>query len=243
MRAWLVFRVLKPLVHRMESVEKSGHLMNSPNLPQINAPLWQSSTAPISSFTSFTSAFSGPVQQNTDPQNEIIKERHRLEKFIKVRNSTSREYVVQRIKDLSEGSFMKNFRWNGGRNWKDREWTPELLTDSHILMHLFCTFMDSLLPEDQASGGKPFTNKYFVFGDNPERVKSQVAIHLRPNFPPHFEVVCGNPPETWAVHSGKDNLFQTLVLFVYYCSTNLHGYLGQVLLSNKNIGLLQVINS
>jgi hypothetical protein len=55
-----------------------------------------------------------------------------MEKYTRVLGSTSREYLVQRIKDLAEGEYMSAFRWNGGGRWKDKDWTPEFPTDSQV---------------------------------------------------------------------------------------------------------------
>lgn len=57
---------------------------------------------------------------------------------------------------------MSSFRWNGGGTYKDKEWSPELgPTDTQIIIHLFCTFMDTQLPDYQNTG-RPFTGVHFV---------------------------------------------------------------------------------
>ncbi len=63
----------------------------------------------------------------------------------------SKEYLIQRIIELSDGPYLQRFIWNGGGKWRGKEWTPELPTDAQILIHLFCTFLDLKLPTTTTS--------------------------------------------------------------------------------------------
>ena len=52
---------------------------------------------------------------------------------MKVPNATSRDYLVQRIRDLARGGNMQSYKWNAGGMWKDREWNPEFApTDAQV---------------------------------------------------------------------------------------------------------------
>lgn len=111
---------MKPLAAEMRRVEAAGLSLTAapPTAPPTTNSLWQTS----------------PTVPGTSSQpnmNELIQERHRLEKFLRVLGATSREYVIQRIYDLSEGNCIAAFRWNSGV-WKDKTWVPELSTDSQV---------------------------------------------------------------------------------------------------------------
>lgn len=60
-------------------------------------------------------------------------------------SSVRADYTVQRIRDLAEGTCVKNYEYlgSGEVNGKvNKKWTPELPTDSHLLLYLFCAFLE-----------------------------------------------------------------------------------------------------
>jgi len=236
MRSWLSLYILAPLVKSMDLLESVGLSMNTPPpaLPA-TSPLWQT-TPQVNVFTGAT-----PLSQQA-LMNEWNKERHRLERYVKVLGSSSREYIVQRIRELAQGSCLAAFRWDGGGTWKEKEWTSEMPTDSQIVVHLFCTFMDDqMLPDPQ--GSKTFTSKHFVvFPQTADSSKSNVILYQRHRYPPHFELVSAHPTETWAVMQGRNNLFHSLILLAYCVKTKFAGYLGQLWLGGKDVNLLTVID-
>jgi hypothetical protein len=129
-----------------------------------------------------------------------MQQRLQAESYLQVLGTTSREYLIQRIKgatahlpvphsplayvwlgaELSIGELMPDFRWNSGGVWKRKEWSPDLPTDSQvptalispssdvlweqIVLHLFCTFMDFVLPRDLQApdAARPFTSRYLL---------------------------------------------------------------------------------
>ncbi|MGH0136347.1 UNVERIFIED_CONTAM: hypothetical protein FKN15_032027 [Acipenser sinensis] len=88
--------------------------------------------------------------------------------------------------DLAHGGCMSSFRWNGGGNLKARKWDTDLPTDSAIIMHVLCTYLDSRLPpHPKYPDGKTFTSQHFIqTPDKPvvqkqeekSAVKSQTAV-------------------------------------------------------------------
>ncbi len=94
-----------------------------------------------------------------------------------------------------------------------------------------------------------------------------MIIYQKHIFPPHFEVVVYSSEklaekkdkpfnETWPVIQvfflredfetyflkGRNNFFQTLVLFIFYVQNNMSGYLGQMSFSSKQLKLVEVIS-
>ena len=217
---------------------------------RMNISLMQPLTNPLPTTTAFTYA-----QPQALDQNELYKDRNRFEKYVRVAGVTSREYVVQRLRELAHGDFMAAFRWNGGGSWKTKDWTPELPTDTQIVLHLWSCFMDDMLTFDQNNNNYAFSSRYVIAApDTPDTRKSSVIIYQKHIHPPHLEVVVYNSErlddkkamsfnETWPVFQGRNNLFQTLVLFIYYVNTNMSGYLGQISLSSKQLKLTEVIST
>ncbi|PON35303.1 Cytochrome B561-related [Parasponia andersonii] len=60
-------------------------------------------------------------------------------------SSVRADYTVQRIRELAEGTCLKNYEYLGtGEVYdkKNKKWTLELPTDSHLLLYLFCAFLE-----------------------------------------------------------------------------------------------------
>ncbi|GMI81636.1 hypothetical protein like AT1G07970 [Hibiscus trionum] len=59
-------------------------------------------------------------------------------------SSVRADYTVQRIRELAEGTCLKNYEYLGSGEISDKKnkWTHELPTDSHLLLYLFCAFME-----------------------------------------------------------------------------------------------------
>ncbi|KAM1806918.1 hypothetical protein ACFX11_029997 [Malus domestica] len=101
--------------------------------------------------------------QQTPPQNALvplmqecldaITEHQRLHALMKgelikgllPQSSIRAEYTVQRIRELAEGTCLKNYEYLGSGevyDKKNKKWTLELPTDSHLLLYLFCAFLE-----------------------------------------------------------------------------------------------------
>lgn len=55
--------------------------------------------------------------------------------------STQNGYILQRINDLSRGTCIMDYKWNGGGDWNGKSWSNELPTDSSLLLYLFAAFV------------------------------------------------------------------------------------------------------
>ncbi|KAL4332951.1 hypothetical protein GQ457_07G036130 [Hibiscus cannabinus] len=102
-------------------------------------------------------------QQQQSPQNPLIPvmqecvnaitEHQRLHALMKgewmkgllPQSSVRADYTVQRIQELAEGTCLKNYEYLGGGeafDKKNKKWTHELPTDSHLLLYLLCAFLE-----------------------------------------------------------------------------------------------------
>ncbi|XP_077239194.1 cytochrome B561, amino-terminal protein isoform X2 [Tasmannia lanceolata] len=60
-------------------------------------------------------------------------------------SSVRADYTVQRVRELAEGTCLKNYEYLGTGEVYDKvnkKWTLELPTDSHLLVYLFCAFLE-----------------------------------------------------------------------------------------------------
>ena len=52
-----------------------------------------------------------------------------------------RGYMVKRLGELARGPCLGDFTWNGGGEWAGRPWTPDLPTDSALVLYTFCAYL------------------------------------------------------------------------------------------------------
>uniref|UniRef100_A0A8C5K4L5 Transmembrane protein 209 n=1 Tax=Jaculus jaculus TaxID=51337 RepID=A0A8C5K4L5_JACJA len=93
---------------------------------------------------------------------------------------------------LSQGGCMSSFRWNRGGDFKGRKWDTDLPTDSAIIMHVFCTYLDSRLPpHPKYPDGKTFTSQHFVQTLNKPDVTNEnvFCVYQSAINPPHYELI------------------------------------------------------
>ncbi|KAK9293787.1 hypothetical protein QLX08_011349 [Tetragonisca angustula] len=160
--------------------------------------------------------------------------------------SNNQEYLIKRIKILAKGGSMSEFKWNGGGSHNGKEWDSSLPTDSAIIMHLVSTYMDTQLeaPLDQPDA-RPFTSRYMArSGMTLPRSKGPIIVCQSIN-PPHYSLAHSGdslPSDYEEVQRGRNNLFHTLLLFLYIVKTRDHGMLGRVNLGTSGINVLWVID-
>eukprot|EP00058_Branchiostoma_floridae_P016308 XP_002601796.1 hypothetical protein BRAFLDRAFT_121166 [Branchiostoma floridae] len=141
--------------------------------------------------------------------------------------SSNQEYLVSRVKELAQGGSMSEFRWNSGGTFKNRKWDQDLPTDSAIIMHMFCSYLDSRLPpHPKFPDGRTFTGQHFIkTPEEPDlKKKDNLLLHQAHINPPHFTVVVGD--HAYQLHRGRCNLFHAILLFLHRIRTKEYGMLG-----------------
>ncbi|XAR60465.1 hypothetical protein NMG60_11033863 [Bertholletia excelsa] len=84
---------------------------------------------------------------------DAITEHQRLHSLMKgewakgllPQSSVPADYTVQRVRELAEGTCVKNYEYLGrGEAYGkvNKKWTLDLPTDSHLLLYLFCAFLE-----------------------------------------------------------------------------------------------------
>ncbi|XP_052029338.1 transmembrane protein 209 isoform X2 [Apodemus sylvaticus] len=153
----------------------------------------------------------------------------------------NQEYLSERIKELSQGGCMSSFRWNRGGDFKGRKWDTDLPTDSAIIMHVFCTYLDSRLPpHPKYPDGKTFTSQHFVQTPNKPDVTNEnvFCIYQSAVNPPHYELIYQR--HVYNLPKGRNNMFHTLLMFLYIIKTKESGMLGRVNLGLSGVNILWI---
>ena len=152
------------------------------------------------------------------------------------------DYLVTRIRDLARGSDISYYRWNSGGAYKGKKWDSSFPTDAQILMHLFCTYMDSMIPPTLSiADTHPFTSRFF--SSAPQRIEDIqgiIALFQTQILPPNFSLFIKDKG-LLSVPKGRRNLFHCIVAFLHYCYHKESGMLGQVNLSLLGLNLFTII--
>ncbi|KAH8257171.1 hypothetical protein KR038_005168, partial [Drosophila bunnanda] len=162
---------------------------------------------------------------------------------------SNQEYVVQRIKELSQGSCIADFRWNSGNVHNGQEWGEHLPTDAAILFHLFCVYLDSQLMPLPQGGGRPFHSRYVLMRDEKRSTKDIVsAVHNKA----HCAILCTsnqlNPKFNFIsdkeLHNcvyDRNNLFYVIIQFLIYMRQHQESALEGVNLGKSGINIMCVV--
>lgn len=187
----------------------------------------------------------GEASQSTLRQVSLTKSQHlpTLGALLPYLDLTSnQEYLVQRIKELAQGGCMSDFHWSTGSSYKGKPWGDYLPTDSALVLHMLCTYLDSRLPPDpRFPDGKTFTSQFFgKTPDKPPVSKDGLCIYQSCICPPHYCVIIGE--QIWDLPKGRNNLFFAILLFLHYIKTKKSGMLGRVNLGPSGVNILCVVD-
>ncbi|KAI1883463.1 hypothetical protein AGOR_G00231700 [Albula goreensis] len=138
----------------------------------------------------------------------------------------NQEYLVERVKELAHSGCMSSFRWNTGGEWKGRKWDTDLPTDSAILMHY---------PD-----GKTFTSQHFSQTPDKPDVSNEnlFCIHQSSSNPPHYQLIYQG--HVYSLPKGRNNLFHTVLMFLFIIKTKESGMLGRVNLGLSGVNILWI---
>ncbi|KAF9173154.1 hypothetical protein BGX20_003999 [Mortierella sp. AD010] len=127
--------------------------------------------------------------------------------------------------------------WDGGK----KTWSPDLPSDSQIIMHLFMTYIDSAMPShpSQVYDRFPFTYKHYVPVDNKPDPTTALQIKQTSKNPPNYSLVVEG--SMWEVVPKRLNVWYTMVLFIYMVMKENAGYIGQINIGTQMIGLGDVV--
>ncbi|XP_014840524.1 PREDICTED: transmembrane protein 209 isoform X1 [Poecilia mexicana] len=223
LRNWISDTILVPLVKEIDSVNSQLRRMGCPEL--------QIGEASISS-----------LRQAAVMKASLIPTLTSIVQYLDI--TPNQEYLVDRIRELSHSGCMSSFRWNGGGDLKNRKWDTDLPTDCAILMHVFCTYLDSRLPpHPKYPDGKTFTSQHFSHTpDKPDVTKENLfCIHQSSTTPPHYQLIYQG--HIYSLPKGRNNLFHTILMFLYVIKTKESGMLGRVNLGLSGVNILWIFEN
>ncbi|XP_057710387.1 transmembrane protein 209 isoform X2 [Corythoichthys intestinalis] len=222
LRNWISDTIMVPLVKEMDSVNTQLRRMGCPEL--------QIGEASISS-----------LKQAAVMKASSIPTMNAMVQYLDI--TPNQEYLVDRIKELAHSGCMSSFRWNRGGDLKTRKWDTDLPTDCAVLMHIFCTYLDSRLPpHPKYPDGKTFTSQHFShIPDKPDVSKENLfCIHQSSTTPPHYQLIYQG--HIFSLPKGRNNLFHTILMFLYVIKIKESGMLGRVNLGLSGVNILWIFD-
>ncbi|XP_027007623.1 transmembrane protein 209 [Tachysurus fulvidraco] len=220
LRNWINDTILVHLVKEIESINSQLRRMGCPEL--------QIGEASISN-----------LKQAAVAKASAIPTLNTIVQYLDI--TSNQEYLVERIKELAHSGCMSSFRWNAGGNLKNRKWDTDLPTDSDILMNILCTYLDSRLPpHPKYPDGKTFTSQHFIQTPNKPDLSNEnvFCIHQSSISPPHYQLVYQG--HIYSLPKGRNNLFHTILMFLYIIKTKESGMLGRVNLGLSGVNILWI---
>ncbi|ENN71498.1 hypothetical protein YQE_11792, partial [Dendroctonus ponderosae] len=154
----------------------------------------------------------------------------------------NQQYLTKRIRELSRGGCMSEFKWNGGSKFNGKEWDESLPTDCTIIMHLLSCYLDTqLMPSPNLPDTKAFSGHYYVKATDkmPALTPNSLFIQEVSEKPPHYRVIVGE--QIYEMVKGYNNLFHSIVFFIYHVNKLEQGMLGRVNLGRAGVNMLWII--
>uniref|UniRef100_A0A8C7F8T1 Transmembrane protein 209 n=1 Tax=Oncorhynchus kisutch TaxID=8019 RepID=A0A8C7F8T1_ONCKI len=220
LRNWINDTILVPLVKEMDSVNGQLRRMGCSEL--------QIGEASIAS-----------LKQAAVLKALVIPTMTAIVQYLDI--TPNQEYLVERIKELAHSGCMSSFRWNRGGDLKARKWDTDLPSDCAILTHVLCTYLDSRLPpHPKYPDGKTFTSQHFTqTPDKPDVTNENLfCIHQSSTNPPHYQLIY--QAHVYSLPKGRNNLFHTVLMFLFVIKTKESGMLGRVNLGLSGVNILWI---
>ena len=214
------------------------------------------------------------------PTHPLVVERVKLDQYLSVPgvDGKKRSALVDRIRTLSQGGVMSNFIWATpasatkmtsllsavgsalglglGASTGDHDagsGGDSGASDAAILLHLFLTFMDFLLPPNLSCSvpHRAFSGRFF------HRVTKASVPYLGASEPPvrllqtsddpfHFKLLVRDDAlrdtVVWELTPGRHNLFSALALFTLACRLHTGSYVGPISLCSRSVMLDPIIS-
>lgn len=172
------------------------------------------------------------------PTDVMVQKRIKIERFLAFSSSTSnREYTLQRLKAMCSNDFFSGSQWSRlARSPND----ANIDSDSNILMHLFCAFMDMNLACDKYFESSPFSSRHYSELDGLDFSFDRILIQQVQD--PHSRYRLIAEGKIYESRPGANNVYTVISFLVSYVDMVHNGYLGIGNLGTPSIRLLSILH-
>uniref|UniRef100_A0AC35TK47 Transmembrane protein 209 n=1 Tax=Rhabditophanes sp. KR3021 TaxID=114890 RepID=A0AC35TK47_9BILA len=181
-------------------------------------------------------------------------------------------FLIKRLKELVCDQSLKSYFWkaiettissteilknlvSGGRNTNTEPKSvmngslPKMANDTEILLHVFLTYMDSVLTSNPFSGlkpdGGPFSAVYLLKSSEQATVLHQIssAFYLQVNESTmHLRLVINGGEEIMDVGQDRNNFFRVIVIFMHHCMLYNNGKIDRINLKDETLNWVHILN-
>ncbi|VFQ98909.1 unnamed protein product [Cuscuta campestris] len=173
------------------------------------------------------------------------------------------DYTVHRIRDLAEGTCVRKYEYLGEIYDNSKKWTSDVPTDSHLLLYLFCAFLEHpkwMLHVDPTSyaGSQSSKNPLFVgvlppkerFPDKYIAVVSGVpsvlhvgacVLAVGKQSPPVFALFWDKKPQFSL--QGRTAIWDSILVLCYKIKVGYGGIVRGVHLGSSALDILAVLDT
>jgi len=185
-----------------------------------------------------------------DMQQKLLQ-RHKLREELKRICPGAPDYVRQRITDLSQSSFLSDYKWNSGGQWDGKKWSKLLPSDARLIMMMFFHYMDDYLSPMNFSKEYVSTEKKVSLTQTVNEFgMKQTRFKIKKNFcivdaekeePFYFLLnnIDAIDEAKWVPQPGSQNVFHTIALFGFLIKKYCRGQINSVSLSTHSCRFLQ----
>lgn len=186
--------------------------------------------------------------QFTPQMQQKMLARHNLREELKRICPGAPDYVRQRVFDLSQSSFLSDYKWNSGGQWDGKKWSKILPTDARLIMMMFFHYMDDYLSPMNFSKEYVSTEKKVSLTQSVNEF--QTRFKIKKNFcivdaekeePFYFLLnnIDAIDEAKWVPQPGSQNVFHTITLFGYLIKKYCRGEINSVSLNTHSCRFLQ----
>ncbi|KAL3319847.1 hypothetical protein Ciccas_001481 [Cichlidogyrus casuarinus] len=152
--------------------------------------------------------------------------------------SKDQGYLVNRLKELSRGGCLDEYRADSGSRSLTHPWKEHLPSDTNIILHLVCAYLDTRIPiQPECLAGQKFSQTCIIRSPDEKpmaRSKYDCKIYQTAVNPAAFKVVSG--PRIYSVPEGRKCIFHALLVFFYHY-LKLDGHIRMISLGPKGLNL------
>ncbi|GAX78492.1 hypothetical protein CEUSTIGMA_g5931.t1 [Chlamydomonas eustigma] len=291
LREWMSRQVMVPLVASVESAHEhvnqillkyNEHQVQLPPIPEVilessdsTATLNATSSLDVESLIQYNknkcqAMAAGQMMVHTENALALSKALVRYESLIQLLRGklpgdllppVRPGYVWNRVQALAQGTCLPEYQWAGGGASGGRPWTPDLPTDTALVLYLFAAFIESPgwdYSNKSINGGiqtgsrgmplflgqiqnRPPNQYSAILTHRPEKQSSSVDAILGLNLSGSVPLMCFLAEGRILALSGYQALFHVIILFVLYHKQRFNSALGNHFLHDPSLDLVSVI--
>ena len=259
LKIWLSQHIFKPLIAEIHEVDKQLHQLSQHTIQHMSNQLTPNEINLLRNYTEYNTIEYATLLCNKHPNLIVTDQLQNIFKFYNINSTlngtvdtsnTVKQYVKQRIIELGSIDRLGTYKYDNVNT--------SLPSDSAIILHCFLTHLTNITQYDLI---KYCYKPYNVSHHSPIRTKYCVIVSTRPNTVQSYYIIQYNnqtstmkssmqSPHTpqpqqqlidWLSTPGRNNIYETIILYIYYINKYCSNRIGTVMLNSNAIDQLDSV--